>query len=98
MPTEIERKMSEQDKALAAEYGRALAGTARDVPPGMPGASTHTPNTKEKPDGQAERYRSLPDDQEKNPRGSLGQKMEQQREKQASRPEQGKAQEQGRER
>ncbi len=98
MPTEVERKLSEQDKALAAEYGRAIMGNARDVPPGMPGAPTHTPTTKEKPDGQAERYRSLADDQEKRPAVSLSQRMNEQREKQSARPEQGRTQEQERSR
>ena len=47
MPSgDVERKLSEQDKALAAELGRNIGGNARDVPARMPGAATHTPTTK----------------------------------------------------
>jgi hypothetical protein len=96
MPTEVERKLSEQDKALAAELGRAIAGTVRDLPTTMPGAPTHTPSTRGDGNSQAERYRSLAQDQEKRPAGSLSQRMNEQREKQAARPEPAKSQEQER--
>jgi hypothetical protein len=98
MSAEIERKLSEQDKAIAAELGRNIGATARDVPTRMPGAATHTPVNNEKPDGQAERYRSLSQDREPQSRGTLADRMDQQREKQAARPEQSRTQEQGRER
>ena len=96
MSTEVGRKLSEQDKALAAELGRSIGTNARDVPTTMPGAPSHTPLNKNRPDGQAERYRSLTEDQK--PKGGLAARMEQQRERPPAGQEPTRTREPGRER
>jgi hypothetical protein len=98
MAEDIERKLSEQDKALAAELGRRFPESVRHIPDAVQGRPRDSPDNKEKPNGGAERFKSLPDDQEKNPKGTLASQMKEQREKQGGARDQTRTHEQGRER
>ncbi len=98
MPGDIERKLSEQDKALLDGLGRNLGKGSQHLPAGMDRAPTHTPNVKDSEGSGRLRERSLGEDQAKGPKGSLADRLKEHREQQQGRPESAKAQEQGRER